>query len=107
MSLVPNSTHREEKAILVSLILPGQKEEQIEEFMDELAFLAETAGAITVKRFTQRLKSPDSATFIGSGKLQEIKTYVEEKNLCVHLICLRLVILCRQETEFFQFGCSQ
>ncbi len=81
MSLVPNSTHREEKAILVSLILPGQKEEQIEEFMDELAFLAETAGAITVKRFTQRLKSPDSATFIGSGKLQEIKTYVEEKGI--------------------------
>ncbi|TSA50956.1 MAG: GTPase HflX, partial [Sphingobacteriales bacterium] len=81
MSLVPNSTHREERAILVSLILPGQKEEQVEEFMDELTFLAETAGAATIKRFTQRLKSPDSATFIGSGKLQEIKTYVDEKQI--------------------------
>lgn len=65
----------------MSLILPGQKEEQVEEFMDELAFLAETAGAITIKRFTQRLKSPDNATFIGSGKLQEIKSYVDEKEI--------------------------
>ncbi len=81
MSLVPKTTHREERAILVSLILPGQKEEQVEEFMDELAFLAETAGAITIKRFTQRLKSPDNATFIGSGKLQEIKTYADEKQI--------------------------
>ena len=81
MSLVAKPFHQQEKAILISVILQGQSDEQADEYLDELAFLAETAGAVTVKRFTQKLKSPDSATFIGSGKLQEIKTYVEEKGI--------------------------
>ncbi len=56
-----------------------QTEQQVTEYLDELAFLAETAGAITVKRFTQKLKHPDSKTFVGKGKLEEIKKYIETK----------------------------
>ena len=66
-----------EKAILVGLIQQYQTDEQIEEYLDELEFLAETAGAITVKRFTQRREKPDGRTFLGKGKLQEIKQYIE------------------------------
>ncbi len=66
-----------EKAILVGLIQQYQTDEQIEEYLDELAFLAETAGAIAVKRFTQRREKPDGRTFLGKGKLQEIKQYIE------------------------------
>jgi GTP-binding protein HflX len=51
------------------------------EYLDELAFLAETAGAITVKKFTQRLPNPDSKTFVGKGKLEEIKNYIQGKNI--------------------------
>jgi GTP-binding protein HflX len=53
----------------------------VEEYLDELAFLAETAGAATVKRFTQKLKHPDSRTFVGKGKLEEIKNYTLGKNI--------------------------
>ncbi|HAP02162.1 MAG TPA: GTPase HflX [Bacteroidetes bacterium] len=81
MSLVKNNLHHKEKAVLVAVILQGQKEELINEYLDELAFLAETAGATTMKRFTQKMQSPDSATFIGSGKLQELKQYVIEKEI--------------------------
>lgn len=70
----------EEKAVLVGLMQQGQTEEQINEYLDELAFLAETAGAHTIKRFYQRMEHPDSRTFVGSGKLQEIKEYVKSKN---------------------------
>lgn len=56
-----------------------QTYEQVEEYLDELAFLAETAGAIAVKRFIQKLKHPDSRTFIGKGKLEEIKDYILRK----------------------------
>ena len=66
----------EEKAVLVGVILQNQKEAQINEYLDELAFLAETAGAITIQRFMQRMQKLDSNTFIGSGKLEEIKNYV-------------------------------
>jgi len=69
----------EEKAVLVGLMQQGQTEEQINEYLDELAFLAETAGAHTIKRFYQRMEHPDSRTFVGSGKLQEIKEYVKSK----------------------------
>jgi len=71
----------EEKAILVSVIQKEQKEEQAQEYMDELAFLAETAGAITVKRFVQKMPHPDSKTFVGKGKLKEIKDYVQHKEI--------------------------
>ncbi|MGB3076645.1 MAG: GTPase HflX, partial [Chitinophagales bacterium] len=81
MSLIQKAEHQQEKAVLIGLIYQGQKEEQLTEYLDELAFLAETAGAITLKRFTQRLQSPHPRTFIGEGKLEEIRKYVEEKDV--------------------------
>jgi GTPase len=71
----------EEKAVLVGLIQKEQTQEQVDEYLDELAFLAETAGAIAVKRFTQKLQHPDSRTFVGKGKLEEIKNYCASKNI--------------------------
>ena len=76
-----NSIRKEEKAVLVGLIHKDQTETQVQEYLDELAFLAETAGAVTVKRFTQKLLHPDSKTFVGKGKLEEIKNYCELKNV--------------------------
>jgi GTP-binding protein HflX len=78
-----NIIHKEERAVLVGLVHKDQTEQQVMEYLDELAFLAETAGAIAVKRFTQKLPHPDSRTFIGKGKLEEIKNYVEGKNIRV------------------------
>jgi len=66
---------------LVGLIQKDQTDVQAHEYMDELAFLAETAGAKAVKRFTQRLAHPDSRTFVGRGKLEEIKNYVASKHI--------------------------
>ncbi len=71
----------DERAVLVGLVQKDQTPEQVEEYLDELAFLALTAGAITVKRFTQKLERPDSKTFVGKGKLEEIKNYVLSKNI--------------------------
>ncbi|GAC1382127.1 MAG: GTPase HflX [Ginsengibacter sp.] len=68
-------------AVLVSVIQKDQTEEQANEYLDELAFLAETAGANVVKKFTQRLSHPDSRTFVGKGKLEEIKKYIPFKNV--------------------------
>ncbi len=73
----------EEKAVLVGVILQENTEEQVNEYLAELAFLAETAGAITVKVFKQRLPHPDSKTFVGKGKLEEIKQYVAAKDIDV------------------------
>lgn len=67
-----------ETAVLIGLIHKTQNERQSEEYLDELTFLAETAGAIATKRFTQKLDHPDSKTFIGSGKLDEIRRYIKE-----------------------------
>lgn len=69
--------HKKETAVLIGVLLPHQKEEQLHEYMDELAFLAETAGAVCAKRFTQRLSHPDISTFVGKGKLNEIKEYIQ------------------------------
>lgn len=66
-----------ERAILVGLITPQQDERRTAEYLDELEFLAETAGAVAVRRFTQRLNGPSSVTYLGSGKLQEIRVYIE------------------------------
>jgi len=77
------SIYKEEKAILVGLVHKDQTEPQLQEYLDELAFLAETAGAIAVKRFTQKLYHPDSKTFIGKGKLEEIKKYIHGKNISI------------------------
>ena len=65
-----------EKAILVGVVQKGQTEAEVQENLDELAFLAETAGALSQKRFIQKLAKPDSRSFIGKGKLEEIKAYL-------------------------------
>ena len=70
-----------ETAVLVGLINKNQNEEQVNEYLDELAFLAETAGAETLKRFTQKLEHPDSRTFIGSGKLEQIRVFMVENDV--------------------------
>ncbi len=67
-----------ERGILVGLITPTQDEAKSDEYLDELAFLADTAGADAVKRFTQRLDYPNPRTFVGKGKLEEIKKYIED-----------------------------
>jgi len=72
------STQKElERVVLVSVKTPEVSEQQVEEYLDELAFLAETAGAEPVKRFVQKLTLPDPKTFVGSGKLQEIIDYMK------------------------------
>ena len=73
------SEARAETAVLVGLITPQQDEAKTKEYLDELEFLADTAGAVTVKRFTQRVNGPSSVTYVGSGKLQEIRQYIEEQ----------------------------
>jgi GTPase len=78
-----NKIQQEEKAVLVAVIQKDQTETQVIEYLDELAFLAETAGAITVKRFTQKLAHPDSRHFVGKGKLEEIKNYLKGKDIGV------------------------
>lgn len=78
-----NQIQQEEKAVLVGVVQKDQTETQVQEYLDELAFLAETAGAVTVKRFTQKLQHPDSRTFVGKGKLEEIKNYIQGKDIRV------------------------
>jgi len=70
-----------ERAVLVGLITPEQNEAKANEYLDELAFLADTAGAVTVRKFLQRMGGPDSRTFVGKGKLEEIRLYVEENDI--------------------------
>ncbi len=73
------SEAKAETAVLVALITPQQNERRTQEYLDELEFLAETAGAHTVRRFTQRCDGPSSTTYIGTGKLQEIKQYLKDE----------------------------
>ena len=68
-----------ETAVLVALITPQQNERKTNEYLDELEFLAETAGAHTVKRFTQKMDGANSVTYVGKGKLQEIKEYIRQE----------------------------
>ena len=70
-----------EKAVLVGVITQQQNEKKSKEYLDELAFLVETAGANPVKRFTQKVSNPNPKTFIGSGKINEIATYVEANDV--------------------------
>lgn len=81
--MIENKTkiEQEEKAVLVGLIHKEQTETQVKEYLTELAFLAETAGAVAVKTFIQKLPHPDSKTFVGKGKLQEIKEYVKARGV--------------------------
>lgn len=71
----------DERAVLVGLITPSQNEAKANEYLAELAFLAETAGAVTEKSFLQRLDNPHPRTFVGKGKLEEIRQYVEDNNI--------------------------
>ena len=68
-----------ETAVLVALVTKTQNERKTAEYLDELEFLAETAGAVTVKRFTQRAEGPNSVTYVGRGKLEEIRRYIVEE----------------------------
>lgn len=70
-----------ERAILIGILYPNQEEREADEFLEELAFLTETAGAEPVKRFIQRLDSPNPKTFVGSGKIGEIALFVSENNI--------------------------
>ncbi|HLU88247.1 MAG TPA: GTPase HflX [Cyclobacteriaceae bacterium] len=67
---------KEETAVLVALVRQHQSDQQVKEFLDELAFLTETLGAKTIRHFTQRMDKPDVRSFVGTGKLEEIKSYV-------------------------------
>lgn len=75
------SESKNEQAILVGLITQEQTEDQVKEYLDELAFLAETAGIVPAKNFTQKLDKPNPVTFVGTGKLQEIKQYMEDNEI--------------------------
>jgi GTP-binding protein HflX len=70
-----------ERAILIGINYPGQDEREVEEYLEELSFLAETAGAEPVKRFTQKLDTPNPRTFVGSGKIEEIALFIEENKI--------------------------
>ena len=73
-----------EKAILIGLITSDTTPEKVYEYLDELAFLAKTAGAQPIRNFTQRLKHPDTTTFLGKGKIEEVRVYAQEH--CIELI---------------------
>lgn len=70
-----------ERAILVGIITPGQSDAQTREYLEELEFLVATAGGETIHRFTQRMQKPDRATFVGTGKLEEIKDYIKAEEI--------------------------
>ena len=71
----------QESAILIGVINRDQTDRLVDEYLNELEFLVETAGAVTVKRFTQHLDAPNSVTFVGSGKLEEIRSFVEKEEI--------------------------
>jgi len=70
-----------EKVVLVGVISRNQTEKLVQEYLDELAFLADTAGAVVVKQFTQKLETSNSATFVGKGKLEEIQRFAEDQDI--------------------------
>jgi GTPase len=76
-----NRINNEERAVLVGVVHKDQTEQEAHEYLDELAFLAETAGAVAVKKFIQKLAHPDSRTYVGKGKLEEIRKYVEGRDI--------------------------
>ncbi|SFD32098.1 GTP-binding protein HflX [Chitinophaga sp. CF118] len=75
------AVQQEERAVIVGLITKEQTERQVQEYLDELVFLAETAGAPIIKRFTQKMARPDRATFVGKGKLEEIRDFTIGRNI--------------------------
>jgi len=79
MSEIVKTEIYEENAILIGLVTPRQNEQKATEYLDELAFLSETAGAYPQKKFLQKLEYPNPKTFVGPGKLEEIKNYIKEQ----------------------------
>lgn len=77
-----------ETAILVGLITPNQNERKTQEYLDELEFLATTAGVVTIRRFTQRMNGPSSVTYLGIGKLKEIRQYIEAEEDAEREVCM-------------------
>lgn len=76
-----DTAKKQETAVLIGMINQHQDEKKVTEYLDELAFLTETAGALPVKRFTQKMDKPDASTFLGSGKINEIKNYIKENEI--------------------------
>ena len=76
-----STSPKKEKAILIGLILKNQLKEEVDEYLQELQFLAMTSGAQTVKIFLQKLDTPHPATFVGKGKINEIKEYIKEQGV--------------------------
>src|ERR1700753_2329205 len=72
---------KQERAVLVGVITPDETDEQAKDYLDELKFLVDTAGAETVRTFTQKLQRPDRATFVGSGRLEDIQAFVKEEEI--------------------------
>ena len=80
---------KQERAILVGVVTPDQTAEQSREYLDELEFLAMTAGAKTEAIFTQKMQRPERSTFVGTGKLEEIRNYCETDVVNTYLVYLR------------------
>ncbi|MDY0254277.1 MAG: GTPase HflX [Tenuifilaceae bacterium] len=76
-----STVKQQETAVLVGVQVKGQPDNLVDDYLNELDFLAETAGALVVKRFVQKLTTPNSRTFIGTGKVNEIKQFVEEREI--------------------------
>ncbi|MDR2010077.1 MAG: GTPase HflX [Bacteroidales bacterium] len=76
-----NDCELTEKAVLAGIITQNQSREQVDEYLDELDFLAQTAGVLPVKKFTQNLIAPNQRTYVGTGKLEEIKRYLDENEI--------------------------
>ncbi len=70
-----------DRAVLIGVILPLQSEAEVADYLDELAFLTDTAGALSVKTFVQKLSAPDPRTFVGSGKIKEIEVFVRDNDI--------------------------
>jgi GTP-binding protein HflX len=79
--MLEQDNHEYEKAILIGVVTQQQTEEKLEEYMDELEFLAFTAGATVHKRFSQKMQKPNPKTFIGSGKMEDVAAYVKSHNI--------------------------
>ncbi len=81
MAKVQDTSKKKERAVLVGVINRQQDADQVKEYLEELAFLAETAGVTPVRHFVQRMERPDRSTYIGSGKIKEIDLYIKENNI--------------------------
>ncbi|MFN0274273.1 MAG: GTPase HflX [Chitinophagales bacterium] len=79
--MIELKANEKEKAILVGLVTQHQTVEQLNEYLDELEFLTQTAGAVVLEKFYQKMQTPDVRTYVGKGKLEEIKQFVEEKEV--------------------------